>query len=129
VLPYDSELKARAKELRKESTIAEILLWNQLKRGQRHGCDFCRQKPISHWVADFFCAELMLAIETDGESHRFRAENDAEKEAAFRNLGIELLRFGDTQVKNDIDGVVAETDRWIEANRDRAQPKGRSVSR
>jgi very-short-patch-repair endonuclease len=117
VLPYDPRLKALAKELRKQSTLAEILLWNHLKRRQRFGYDFHRQKPILHWIADFFCEDLMLAIEIDGDSHRFRADNDARKEAGLKRLGIVLLRFGDTQVKQNALSVVATIDAWIAANR------------
>ena len=116
VVPYDAHLKALARELRKKSTLAEILLWNHLKRRQRLGFDFHRQKPILHWIADFFCEELMLAIEIDGDSHRFRPENDARKEAGFIALGITVLRFGDTQVKQDARGVMAQIDAWISAN-------------
>jgi len=123
VLPYDPHLKPLATKLRKNSTIGEILLWTHLKGAQRHGFDFHRQKPILHWIVDFFCAELMFAIEVDGDSHRFRPNRDAEKEAALNQLGVAVLRCGDSQVRNDINGVVAEIDRWIVENRGSRGPR------
>jgi len=117
VLPYDAHLKQLARDLRKNSTLSEVLLWKQLRSGQRGGCDFHRQKPILHWIADFFCEELRLVIEIDGDSHRFRAEQDAEKEAALVRLGILTLRFGDSQVKDDMVSVLREIDRAIAMRR------------
>ena len=62
VIPYNPNLKKRAKYLRKNSTLSEVLLWNHLKGGQMMGYDFHRQKPLDRYVVDFFCSELMLAI-------------------------------------------------------------------
>ena len=64
---YDKGLKEKARFLRNNSTLTEVLLWNELKSGQRRGYDFHRQKPILHWIVDFFCYDLMLAIEVDGD--------------------------------------------------------------
>lgn len=116
LLPYDPRLRTLARELRNPSTVAEILLWNRLKRGQRRGFDFHRQKPILHWIADFYCAELKLAVEIDGDSHRFKPDADRAKESGLRSLGLALLRFGDAEVKNNPEAVVAAIDRWIVEN-------------
>ena len=113
ILPYNPRLIPLARALRNQSTLAEVLLWKHLSRGQRHGFDFHRQKPILEWIADFFCVDLGLVIELDGDSHRFKADDDRLKEAAFRELGLTVLRFGDTEVKRDIAGVVSRIDAWI----------------
>ena len=113
--PYNPRLKRLARELRNKSTLAEILLWNQLKRGQRRGYDFHRQKPILEWIADFYCAELKLVIEIDGETHRFNPQNDATKESAFRSLGLVVLRFGDEQVRENAAAVAMWLDQWIDS--------------
>ena len=62
-------LKEKARELRNNSTTSEIKLWMYLKNKQMLGYDFHRQKPLDEYIVDFFCNELMLAIEIDGLSH------------------------------------------------------------
>lgn len=69
ILPYNPILKQRAKELRANMTLSEVLLWNHLKNRQIHGFDFDRQRPIDQYIADFYCKDLILAIEVDGSSH------------------------------------------------------------
>jgi very-short-patch-repair endonuclease len=116
-VPYNPRLRLLARELRNRSTLAEVLLWKHLKHGKRLGYDFHRQKPILEWIADFYCAELKLVIEIDGDSHRVKAKSDIAKESAFRSLGLTVLRFGDTQVKQNAEGVAELVDRWIESCR------------
>ncbi len=112
-LPYNPKLKALARELRNKSTLAEVLLWKHLKSGQQLGYDFHRQKPILEWIADFYSPELRLVIEIDGESHRFRGEQDREKQTAFEQIGLTVLRFGDRAVKDNALGVAAAIESWI----------------
>ncbi len=69
IIPYNPNLKELARKLRNNSTKAEIILWLKLKGKQMYGYDFHRQKPLDNYIADFFCHELMLAIEVDGYSH------------------------------------------------------------
>jgi len=66
---YNPKLKERARQLRNNSTLSAILLWNELKNGKMKGKDFHRQKPILNYIVDFFCPELALAIEIDGNRH------------------------------------------------------------
>ena len=79
IIPYNPKLKKYARKLRKNSTFTEILLWNNLKRGQVKGFDFDRQRPIDNYIVDFYCKDLKLAIEVDGESHYGNEEKDAKK--------------------------------------------------
>lgn len=60
-----------ARELRKNLTKGEVLLWNVLKRGGLNGYKFNRQKPLGNYIADFYCKQLKLVIEIDGNSHSF----------------------------------------------------------
>ena len=69
IIPYNPKLKAFARNLRNDSTYTEILLWNYLKGKQMRGFDFDRQRPIDNFIVDFYCKDLQLAIEVDGESH------------------------------------------------------------
>ena len=70
IIPYNPNLKELARQLRNNSTKAEIILWQKLKGKQMYGYDFHRQKPIDNYLIDFFCHELMLGIEVDGYSHQ-----------------------------------------------------------
>ena len=65
IFQYNSKLKERARYLRSNGTLSEVLLWRHLKGKQMLGFDFDRQKPIDNYIVDFFCNELMLAIEID----------------------------------------------------------------
>ena len=115
-MPYNPRLKQLARELRNKSTLAEILLWQQLKNGQRKGHDFHRQKPIDEYIVDFFAIDLMLAVEIDGESHKLKDADDDARQQKLEALGIRFLRFEDSAVKSNVDAIVRTIDNWIEAN-------------
>jgi len=87
-------------------TLAEVLLWNQLKNKQILGYDFDRQRPLGQYIVDFLCKKLHLAIEIDGKSHDFRAKQDAERQKQIENMGIKVIRLWDHEVKHDIKSVV-----------------------
>ncbi len=110
IVPYNPKLKEKARRLRNNSTKAEIRLWLHLKRRQMMGYDFHRQKPIDNFIVDFFCRELMLAIELDGYTHTFEevADRDEVKEQGLRELGVRIIRFRDEDVMNNIEGVMKE---------------------
>lgn len=101
---YDKSLTKKARYLRNNSTLPEILLWNQLKREQIRKYDFHRQKPILHYIVDFFYYPLMLAIEVDGESHSSPAayEYDLNRQEQIEALGISFLRFHNDSIKHDM---------------------------
>lgn len=107
---YNPKLKELARQLRTNSTKAEIKLWTYLKGKQLLGVDFHRQKPIDNHIVDFFCNKLMLAIELDGYTHSFEEvfEKDNIKEQRLNNIGITVLRFGDDEVMNNIEGVLVK---------------------
>ena len=113
-LRYDPKLKEKARSLRNDSTLAEVLLWNQLKRKQMRGYDFHRQKPIDNYIVDFFCPKLMLAVEIDGTSHMFREERDAKRQERLESLGISFLRVDDLDVKFRMDDVLKMIEQWID---------------
>ena len=119
ILPYNPVLKEYARKLRNNSTNSEILLWMQLRNKQLSGYDFDRQRPIDNYILDFFCHDLMLAIEIDGVTHEWEEVKvkDAVKEAKMKEMGVTILRFDDNQVKADIEYVVREIGKWIEANK------------
>jgi very-short-patch-repair endonuclease len=94
--------------------LAEVLLWRHLKGRQRRGVDFHRQKPIDEYIVDFFAPELMLAVEIDGDTHRFKEQEDIERQQKLEALGISFLRISDRRVKTGIDYVIHAIDDWIE---------------
>ncbi len=94
--------------------MAEVLLWNQIKSKKLHDYQFLRQKPLDKYIVDFFCYELMLAIEIDGESHINKIEEDQIRQQRLESLGIHFLRFSDHDVKNNMDGVLKWIESWVE---------------
>ncbi len=115
IIPYNPKLKELARQLRNNSTKAEIYLWLKLKNKQMYGYDFHRQKPIDNYILDFFCYELMLGIEVDGYSHEFLEiqTKDIIKERRMRALGITVLRFSDYQVTKDMENVLRAIEWYI----------------
>ncbi|MBI5407946.1 MAG: DUF559 domain-containing protein [Nitrospirae bacterium] len=110
IIPYNPKLKVKARQLRNNSTKTEIKLWMYLKGRQMMGYDFNRQKPIDNYIVDFFCKELLLAIEIDGYTHTFEkvADRDEMKEQRLNKLGVRIIRFKDDDVMNKIEGVLFE---------------------
>ncbi|TQO35557.1 very-short-patch-repair endonuclease [Arenibacter algicola] len=115
IIPYNPNLKELARQLRNNSTKAEIILWQKLKGKQMYGYDFHRQKPIDNYIIDFFCHELMLGIEVDGYSHQIIEvfNKDVKKEGVMNMLGIHILRFSDEQVLKDTDNVIRAIEWYI----------------
>lgn len=113
-IPYNPKLKQRASYLRRHGTRAEIMLWNELKNKKMLGFDFNRQKPILNYIVDFFCMRLRLAIEIDGESHRFKPEYDLERQENIEDLDVTVLRFSEKETRNNIRSVLDTIRIWIE---------------
>lgn len=103
-----------ARELRKNMTISEAALWEQLRNRRLEGLKFCRQHPIKvdlngrevFVVADFFCHARSLIIEVDGSIHHGREQQDDARTTALRALGLQVLRFTNAQVLHDLDYVL-----------------------
>ncbi|HOO31524.1 MAG TPA: DUF559 domain-containing protein [Thermotogota bacterium] len=106
VLSYDKRSLPLAKELRKKSTLSEVLLRNEIKYRKLLGYKFNRQKPIDHYIVDFFCKELMLAVEIDGCTHDFKVEKDKKRQKRLESLGIVFFRVSDIDVKQNIELVL-----------------------
>jgi type I restriction enzyme M protein len=97
-----------ARELRKNQTDAERLLWNLLRDRQLGGFKFRRQKPLGKYILDFYCAQKKLAIELDGLGH---AENDQIKydeirTAYLESAGVQVLRFWNHQVLQETEDIL-----------------------
>jgi very-short-patch-repair endonuclease len=108
IIPYNPNLKALARKLRKDMTFGEILLWNEVKGNKIFGFDFDRQRCIDNYIVDFYCKDLMLAIEIDGMSHNHEEAflKDEARQQKLESFGIRFLRFSEAEVKNDILNVL-----------------------
>ena len=99
IIPYNSELNEYARKLRNNSTLSEILLWNEIKNQKILGYKFERQKIIKNYIVDFFCYELMLVIEIDGSTHDYKREKDEKRQYEIEKLGIKFIRYSDLDIK------------------------------
>ncbi len=110
----------RRRYLRRNMPKAEALLWLRIQRRQVLATKFRRQFSVAAYVLDFYCPELKLAIELDGDPHfRCRARiRDEERRAFLDGLGIQVLRFMNTDVLENMDGVLEVLARAIETRRD-----------
>ena len=103
-------------------TLSEILLWNELKQKKMLGYDFDRQKPIDKFIVDFYCKELNLAIEIDGDTHIYRYNYDEERQRELEKLGVRFLRFEDIEVKKQMLNVLRVLEDWILKNKPTPDP-------
>ena len=105
---YDPKLKQRSRDLRNNSTLSEVLFWNQIKGRKIKGYQFMRQKPILNYIVDFYCSKLKLVVEIDGDSHIGKEAKDVYRQSKIEALGIKFLRFSDPDVKKNINGVILD---------------------
>jgi very-short-patch-repair endonuclease len=119
IIPYKPILRKRARDLRNNSTFGEILLWMEIKN-RSLGVQFHRQVPMDKFIVDFYCHELMLAIEIDGSSHDSEKAiaYDAHRQARLESFGVRFLRFRDEEVRNDIRSVIHGIEAWLEDHGD-----------
>jgi len=87
----------RAKELRREMTPAEKILWQEV-RAKKLGVRFRRQQVIQGFIVDFYCHKAALVIEVDGDVHDLQQEEDARREKVLSALGLRVVRFGNDEV-------------------------------
>ena len=115
IIPYQPYLKELARKLRNNSTLGEILLWNELKNKQFYNYDFHRQKPLLNYITDFYCYELALIIEIDGQYHNNEAQFslDVIREEDLKKYDLSILRFSEHEVKKDIVNVLRTIEAFV----------------
>jgi very-short-patch-repair endonuclease len=107
-VPYNTELKELARENRKKPTQSEQKMWNELFRNKQcANLKFHRQKPLYEFIADFYCSQLKLAVEIDGESHleKEALQYDKERTEILNSLGIKVIRYTNYDVLNNFEEV------------------------
>tara|TARA_R110002050_G_scaffold110892_1_gene223559 strand:- start:61081 stop:61536 length:456 start_codon:yes stop_codon:yes gene_type:complete len=113
IIPYNPKLKAYARELRNNSTLSEIVLWQKIK-GKALGVEFHRQVPINEFIVDFYCHEIQLAIEIDGSSHDNKYDYDCRRQGILETKGVEFIRFEDIAVKKELFSVLLALESKVE---------------
>lgn len=99
---YNKDLKLYARELRSDNVSrAEKYLWKSGLSRNQMGVKFKRQRPILNFIVDFFCAEVNLIIEIDGNSHDHKSSYDRYRQNKLENCGYAVLRFSEGDVLNN----------------------------
>jgi very-short-patch-repair endonuclease len=106
--PDAATLRNRARRLRRNQTDAERRLWARLRSNQLFGFKFRRQYPIAVFIVDFCCFERRLVVELDGGQHATRTEADQKRTNVLLSRGYHVLRFWDSEVLENIDGVLEQ---------------------
>ena len=109
----NTNLTALARQMRKNMTLEERILWYQYLRA--YPVQWNRQKVIGQYIVDFYCKRAKLIVELDGSQH-YEPESlsyDQQRTAYLNSLGYTVLRFANTDVKNNLSGVCEMIDRAI----------------
>lgn len=101
-------LKTRARQMRKEPTHAERLLWNILRNRKFHGHKFRRQYVIDGYIADFICLDQKLIIELDGPHHQKTADYDQKRDTLIQSKGFIVIRYKNEDFLNGFDRILED---------------------
>ena len=112
-MEHNPKLTLRAQTLRKNMTKEERRLWYEYLRQYTH--QFRRQVTFGHYILDFYCAAAKLAIELDGSQHYETdgQQYDEKRDAWLESQGIQVLRFSNTDVLQNLDGVCQVIDMTV----------------
>ena len=114
-------VKKRSRELRRNATPSETLLWKKLRNRKLCGYKFLRQHPIiynpygsgvKYYVADFYCNIKKTVIELDGLIHKSNLEYDQFRDAEMMNLGLHILRIKNEELL-DIKDVLKKIETYL----------------
>jgi very-short-patch-repair endonuclease len=96
----------RARQLRRETTDAEALLWSRVRAHRLDGVKFKRQVPIGPYFVDFAAIDAKLIVEVDGGQHADRTVADTARTRLLEQKGVQVLRFWNHDVLANIEGVL-----------------------
>ena len=116
------ESQAASAQLRNRPAEPEIRLWQSLRNSQLEGFKFRRQIAVPPFVVDFLCPSKALIVEVDGWTHD--PEQDRRRDSLLRSRGYTTIRFTNTDVMENRDGVLLRIlevlrslpDRWPHPN-------------
>lgn len=97
-------------------TLAEIILWSRLRSRKVDGYKFRRQQPILDYIVDFYCDELKLIIEADGEIHSLsdKSETDVKRNKLLKINGYHILRLTNSEIQTDINSAITKIKSFID---------------
>ncbi len=101
-----SERREFARNLRKQTTRAEDILWERLRGSRFHGAKFRRQVPFDRFVVDFYCHAAKLVVELDGKQHEWFSDYDAGRTEVLERVGLRVIRFTNAEVCDDLDSAL-----------------------
>lgn len=108
-----SRIKQRARDLRKNMTRSEKILWSYLRKRQLKGMYFRRQHPYGIYILDFYCFEQNLVIELDGKIHLYQKELDDERTRFLESSGLNVLRFKNDEIDYSIHDVLEKINEYV----------------
>lgn len=101
------EKQELARELRRNMTPAEKILW-QVLRANKLGVHFRRQQVIQGFIVDFYCHQASLVVEVDGDIHDLQKEEDERREKVLNEMGLRIVRFGNDEIVRGLSAVVGK---------------------
>jgi very-short-patch-repair endonuclease len=102
------EIEAAAQRHRRNMTAAEQKLWVALKNRELNGLRFRSQHPLGRFIADFYCAQVRLVIEVDGQVHDKQAEYGEARTQHFDTYGYQVVRFTNQEVLDNLPVVLTK---------------------
>ena len=106
--------KPFARNLRRNQTEAEKLLWGSLRNKRFQDLKFRRQAPMGRFVVDFVCHDRKLVIEIDGGQHIREQENESARTKFFKGEGYKVIRFWNNEVLGNLTGVLEKVAQELE---------------
>jgi very-short-patch-repair endonuclease len=97
-----------AKQQRRTMTIAEKLLWQQVRANRLGGFHFRRQQIAAGYIVDFYCHAARLVVEVDGPIHEQQRDYDKVRDLALTKLGFRIVRFSNDVIIRDLQHVVTQ---------------------
>ena len=117
------DLREWRKELRNNQTSAEKVLWSKVSKNQIGGLRFLRQYSVGPYILDFYCPKIRLGIELDGSFHSGKEAiiYDRDREKYLEDLDIQIIRFWNDDVLNNLAETLNELQNKIKKLIDRKQ--------
>jgi very-short-patch-repair endonuclease len=103
------KIKPLARQMRREPTPAENILWQRLRNRQLGGYRFRQQQPIDRFIVDFYCSDAHLVVEVDGSIHQYTHEEDALRTEYLESLGLKVIRFTNDEIMSSLAVVLRTT--------------------
>ena len=100
-----TKIQLFARQNRKNMTPPEKKIWYEVLSRKQTGYKFLRQHPLGDFITDFYCRELKLVIEIDGDSHVEQEQYDQQRTLFLEQRGLHVLRYNNRDVLSNLEGV------------------------